>query len=131
DVKTWESVPAERRPTATMLEAALAFRSALLDEPTVAQPPSDLAVLVVTGTGRPTIGKVNSSRPRVGSGPFDSIETAHFESSPTVDGDSRVSMDACMPPKPLDYKVHKTTADHVNLLNDEGVQEAIRAFLAR
>ena len=31
----------------------------------------------------------------------------------------------------LVYEVHETTADHVGLLNDEKVQEAIKNFIAR
>lgn len=121
----WEFVPETRRPTPAMLEKARAFREALRETPDAPKPPAGLQVLVVAGVGRSTIGAV--SVPLLDQG----IAAADFERSPRVDGDSRVPTDSCIPPRPLDYKMFKTKADHVNLLNDEEVQEAIRAFIAR
>ncbi|MBI3722959.1 hypothetical protein HY251_03240 [bacterium] len=124
DAKTWESLRPGRRPPAGALEARLAFRKALAASASAPEPPGDLAVLVVSGTGRPTIRRVLLARP-------DDLGSADFRSSPTTSGDGRVTEESSLPPGPLVYSVVKTPADHVGLLNDETVQEAIRSFFAR
>jgi pimeloyl-ACP methyl ester carboxylesterase len=123
DPATWESVPAARRPTSDALAASRVFREGLLDAPSAPKPPADLRVLVFAGTGRDTAGKVLLAR---GS----EIDSADFQASPMVPGDSRVPEASCLPPAPLEYKVVKTPADHVGLLNDEAVQEEIVRFLS-
>ncbi len=122
DPATWESVPAARRPAAATLAASRVFREGLLDAPAAPAPPADLRVLVVAGTGRDTTGRVLLARGA-------EIDSADFHASPVVAGDGRVPESSCLPPAPLDYRVVKTAADHVGLLNDEAVQEEIVRFL--
>jgi pimeloyl-ACP methyl ester carboxylesterase len=122
--ESWRNVPPERRPTAAALTASRAFREGLLDDAKAPAPPPDLRVIVVVGTGRDTVARVTLAKP-------DDVDTADFEASPVVPGDSRVPEAACLPPKPLDYTLVRTAADHVGLLDDEAVQDAIRELLER
>jgi pimeloyl-ACP methyl ester carboxylesterase len=122
EAKTWEGVPPERRPTPSALAAARSFRQALVAPGPEA--PHDLRILVVMGTGHDTTGQVRLTRK-------DEIDSADFASSPAVSGDNRVPEASCLPPVPSEsYALVKTSADHVNLLNDEAVQKAVLDFLA-
>ena len=123
--EVWKDVPPERRPAASALAASRAFRDGLRSDATAPEPPRELSVLVVAGTGRDTVGRVTLSR-------SDAIDSADFPASPVVPGDGRVAESASRPPRPIGSCTFVTTgADHVNLLNDEAVQEAIRQLLAR
>jgi pimeloyl-ACP methyl ester carboxylesterase len=125
DPETWKklgaAVPSD---IVSILSRRWSFRQALRDDEKAPSPPSELKVLVVAGTDRPTIEKVAIA---------DELGwwAASFSGSPTTSGDSRVPEKACTPPSPLTFEKVTTDADHVNLLNDEKVQDAIRVFLSR
>jgi pimeloyl-ACP methyl ester carboxylesterase len=93
-------------PAPAIAEARRRFREELLDGD-----PPDVKVLVVSGTGRPT------------------LSTLDLDHGPLVPGDDRVPESATLPPKPFVVERLTTKADHVNLLNDEAVQEGIAKFL--
>lgn len=98
-----------------LLQAMLAAHDALhaqLREPPLATP----LVLAVIGHGHPTVAGV-----RVTDQGFD------FDHPPTADGDGSVLLTSAEPPVP--FTRLDTTVEHVGLLNDEGVQQAIAAFL--
>ncbi len=94
------------------MEARRAFREGLA--PASALPP----ILVVAGVGRPTIARVRTT-----------ASSPDWTSSPTTGGDGRVTEESAQPRPPVRFELVKTTADHVNLLNDAEVQRAIAAFL--
>jgi hypothetical protein len=115
---------------APILSARRSFREALRDDAKAAAPPADLKVLVVVGTGRATVDKVLVKAGTAVTLGTVSMLHADFDRSPTTSGDSRVTEKACAPPQPITFEKVTTDADHVNLLNDEKVQEAIRRFIS-
>lgn len=107
--------PAYRAQLERMLGARRDFAQAL--SPSEGAPPP-FQSLVVVGTGRKLIESF-----RVVAG------QVSFESPVLGDGDGSVLSARALPPPPLRYERLESKADHVALMSDEAVQEAVARFL--
>lgn len=110
--------PAYQAQLVARFEAHREFWRGLADEE--GEAPSWKAMVVI-GSGRQTtagyVVKADAS--------FD------FSQSVTADGDGTVLTARAEPPKPIRAARVETTAEHAVMLNNAGVQEAIRAFVTK
>lgn len=98
------------------LEAHHAFWEGLRDEE---GPAPAWSALAIVGKGRPT---VEAWRVKA-DGSIDLKEPVRG------DGDGSVLTARAMPPRPITPQVVNTTAEHSDLLNDDGVREVLRQFV--
>lgn len=103
------------------LARAREFRRRLADPaPGVARTwPPTLAVL---SRAHPTLDRVVRGGPR-------SVRGWDFETAPREPGDGRVAARNALPPARLAARIEETSREHVDLLNDPAVIEAIRRHL--
>jgi hypothetical protein len=107
---------AYRAQLVRMLEAHRALGEALAPVPGLPPPPFE--TLVVVGTGRPTVGGV-----RVVEG---KVDLAH---PPLADGDGSVLSARAVPVLPIPYRRVDSAAEHVALMSDRDVLQAVERFL--
>ncbi len=99
-----------------MLDARREFHEALAPRPEL--PPASFETLVVVGTGRPTVSGM-----RVVDGKLD------LEHPPRADGDGSVQSARALPVLPIPYRRLDSSAEHVALMSDREVLQAIERFL--
>ena len=107
---------AYRAQLVRMLEAHRELHEALAPRPGL--PPPGFETLVVVGTGRPTV-----SGARVVEGKLD------LEHPPRADGDGSVLSARALPVLPIPYRRVDSSAEHVALMSDRDVLQAIERFL--
>jgi pimeloyl-ACP methyl ester carboxylesterase len=110
------ALPAYRRQLERMLEARAGFARALAS---FDGPPPPFRALAVVGVGHPLIKsfRVLDGKPT-------------FEDPIIADGDGSVLAARAMPPEPLHVDRLETRADHVAMVGDEEVREAVARFVA-
>lgn len=108
-------LPAYRQQLERMLEARSGLARALSERE---GPPPPFRTLAVVGVGRPLIKsfRVIDGKPT-------------FEDPILADGDGSVLTTRALPPAPLHVDRLETKADHVEMVGDRDVQEAVARFL--
>jgi len=82
-------------------------------------PPPAFQALAIVGTGRPTVEAWRVKADGV----------VDLKAPTRADGDGSVLTARATPPRPIAAEVVTTHAEHSALLNDDGVREALRAFV--
>ena len=107
---------AYRAQLVRMLEARRELHEALAPRPEL--PPASFETLVVVGTGRPTVNGM-----RMVDGRLD------LEHPPRADGDGAVLAARALPVLPMAYRRLDSSAEHVALMSDREVLQAVERFL--